>query len=370
MKLEEELLLVPGPTPVPEAVRAAGARPLVNHRGPNFRSLHRHVQAGLRRVFQTSAPVLVFPAAGTGMLEAAAVNCFSPGDRVLAGVMGGFGERFAEVARAFGLDVDVCGGTWGRALAPEAVARALRPDTRGVLLTFNETSTGALLDLRAVAAAVREAGSEALIVVDAVSGLGGADLRTDAWGCDVVLTASQKALLTPPGLGLCAVGPRAQAACEAARLPRFYWDWRPYLREAEHDETPYTPAVSLWYALDAALERILAEGLPAVFDRHRRLARLCREGLRAAGFAPLVPEAEASPTVTCALGDAAPEAVKALQARGIAVAGGMGPLRGRALRVGHMGAVTAQDLFELFAALDEIAGSGGRALAAAREAGA
>lgn len=365
--MDEELLLVPGPTPVPDDVRAAGAQPLVNHRGPHFRALHRRVQDGLRAVFQTSSPVLVFPSAGTGMLEAALVNCFSPGDRVAAGIMGGFGERFAEVARAFGLIVDAVPGEWGRALAPSALTAALRPDTRGVLLTFNETSTGALLDLAAVTQAVRAA-SDALIVVDAVSGLGGADLQTDAWGCDVVVTASQKALMTPPGLGLCAVGPRARAACETARLPRFYWDWRPYFKDAGHDETPYTPAVSLWYALDAALDRIRAEGLPAVFARHRHLTRICRDSLRAAGFELPVPEGEVSPTVTLGVHADAPRVAKELQARDIAVAGGMGPFHGRALRVGHMGAVTDADLFRLAEAVDSIVGSGGRALRAARDA--
>ena len=362
--MDDELLLVPGPTPVPREVSLAGARPLVNHRGPAFRDLYRDVQEGLRHVFQTESAVLTFPSAGTGMLEAAVVNMFSPGERVLVGVMGAFGERFAEVAQAFGLEVDRVACQWGRALAPEALARGLRADTRGVLLTFNETSTGVLLDLAAAAAAIRER-SDALIVVDAVSGLGGADLRTDAWGCDVVLAASQKALAVPPGLGLCSVGPRAAAASERARLPRFYWDWRPYLRQAPHGETPYTPAVSLWYALEAALRRIRDEGLPAGFARHRALARLTRAGAAAVGLVPLAPDGEASPTVTCCVGPQAQRLVAELQERHIAVGGGMGPFKGRALRVGHMGAVTEADLLRLFGAVDEILGTGGRAVAAA-----
>ncbi len=354
--MEEELLLVPGPTPVPAEVSAAGGRPMVNHRGPHFRSLYARVQEGLRYVFQTRSEVLVFPSAGTGMLETAIVNCFSPGDRVLAGVMGAFGQRFAEVAQAFGLTVDAVECAWGRALQPQAIAAALRPEHRGVLLTFNETSTGALLNLADVAAAVR-ARSDALVLVDAVSGLGGADLRMDEWGCDVVLTASQKALAVPPGLGLCAVGPRAVTACQSASLPRFYWDWRPYLRSAAHGETPYTPAVGLWYALDAALGRLRAEGLDNAFARHRALAATVREGFAAVGLPPLTPDAEASPTVTCLVGQAAPRLVAALQERGIAVAGGMGPLAGRALRVGHMGAVTQDDLRTLLAAARDILGA-------------
>jgi aspartate aminotransferase-like enzyme len=351
--MDDELLLVPGPTPVAADVRAASASPLVNHRGPGFRALYARVQQGLRYAFQTEREVLVFPSAGTGMLEAAIVNCFSPGDRVLAAAMGAFGHRFAEVAQAFGLTVDLLEGEWGRALAPETVAAGLRPDTRGVLLTFNETSTGVLLDLPAVAEAVRRR-SDALLLVDAVSGLGGADLRTDAWGCDVVFTASQKALGVPPGLGLCAVGPRAAAACERARLPRFYWDWRPYLRDAVHSETPYTPAVGLWFALDAALARLREEGLQAAFSRHRALAKLTRTSFAELGLPPLAPEPEASPTVTCALSKDAPRLVAGLQRRGIAVGGGMGPLKGRSLRVGHMGSVTQDDLRKMFDALREV----------------
>lgn len=350
--MDEELLLVPGPTPVAREVAAAGSRPMVNHRGPHFRALHARVQAGLKYAFQTDSEVLVFPSAGTGMLEAALVNCFSPGDRVLAASMGAFGLRFAEVARAFGLEVDLVEGEWGRALPPEVIVAAIRPDTRGVLLTFNETSTGALLDLESVARAVR-AHTDALLLVDAVSGLGGADLRMDAWGCDLVLTASQKALAVPPGLGLVAAGPRALAAGQQARLPRFYWDFRAY----HHGEVPYTPAVGLWYALDAALERLRAEGLPAAFARHRELATMVRAGFTAAGLPPLVPEAESSPTVTCLVGPEAARLVTELEHRNIAVGGGMGPLKGKALRVGHMGSVTRQDLLALFAAVDEILGT-------------
>jgi aspartate aminotransferase-like enzyme len=359
--IPEQLLMVPGPTPVPPEIRAYGASPLLNHRSQPFRDLYHRVHRQLREVFQTRHDVFVWPASGTGALECAVVNCFSPGDRVLALPMGAFGERFAEIAEAFGLRVERLAAEYGQAIDPEAVARRLAEDAvgqgprfAGVLCTFNETSTGVLLDLPAVARAVREHG--ALLLVDAVSGLGGAELRMDDWGCDVVVAGSQKALMTPPGLALVAVGPRAMEASRGARLPRAYWDWRAYKELAELGETPYTPAVSLWYELDAALRRILAEGLPAVFARHRKMRAVARAAFAAAGLPPLCPEACASPTVTAARlpeGLAFGALSAALERRGATVAGGMGPLRGKVLRIGHMGGLAAADLVRFFHLLDE-----------------
>ncbi len=359
--IPEQLLMVPGPTPVPPEVRAYGAAPLINHRSQPFRDLYHRVHDQLRQVFQTKHDVFVWPASGTGALECALVNCFSPGDRILSLPMGAFGERFAEIAEAFGLDVVRRPVDYGRSVDPAALAAYLKGDCdfRGVLVTFNETSTGVLVDLAAVARVVRECASGALLLVDAVSGLGGADLRTDQWGCDVVITGSQKALMTPPGLGALAVGPRAMAAAEKARLPRSYWDWRPYKEMAHHGETPYTPAVSLWYELDAALRRILAEGLPAVLKRHLAMRAVARAAFPAAGFPLLTSAADGSPTVTAAR---LPEGVafaalsEALDRRGVTIAGGMGPLRGKMLRIGHMTGHTTADLLRFFRVFDEVLG--------------
>jgi len=342
-------------------------------------TLWARVLDGLRQVFQTQHDVFVWPGSGTGALECALVNCFSPGDRVLSLPMGAFGERWAEIAEAFGLQVERFAVPYGRAPDPAEVAARLEEDRRGpgprfagVLVTFNETSTGVLVDLPALAAAVRAHG--ALLLVDAVSGLGGADLQMDAWGVDVVATGSQKALMTPPGLAAVAFGPRAWEASQSARLPRAYWDWRPY-KEKPLDP-PYTPAVSLLYELDASLRRILAEGLPAVFARHLALREVARAGFRAAGFPLLASERDASPTVTAAL---LPEGLsfaalsQALERRGVTVGAGMGPLRGKIVRIGHMGGLAAEDLLRFFARFDEALGElglpgAGRALPAAREA--
>jgi aspartate aminotransferase-like enzyme len=379
--IPDQLLMVPGPTPVLPEVRAYGARPLINHRSQDFRELYRRLHEGLRQVFQTEHDVFVWPASGTGALECAVVNCFSPGERVLVLPMGAFGERFAEIAEAFGLRVERMPAEYGAAPDAEAVAERLRREDgafAGVLCTFNETSTGVLLRQAAIAAAVRRHAPDALLLVDAVSGLGGADLRTDEWDCDVVIAGSQKALMIPPGLGVLAVGPRALRAGERARLPRSYWDWRPYKAMQHHGETPYTPAVSLWYELDAAVRRILAEGLPAVFERHKKMRAVARAAFPAAGFPLLASEADASPTVTAAClpaGLAFPALQEGLERRGVQVGGGMGPLRGRMIRIGHMGALGAADLLRFFALFDDVladlgAGGAGRAHAAAAAAAA
>ncbi len=380
-ELPEQLLMVPGPTPVPEAVRRYGSAPLINHRSAAFTDLWARVHAALRQVFQTEHDVFVWPGSGTGALENTIVNCFSPGDRVLSLPMGAFGERWSEIAEAFGLRVERMAVPYGEAPDPEAVRQRLRADRAGpgphfagVLLTFNETSTGVTVKAPAIAAAVREHG--ALFLVDAVSALGGAELRMDAWGCDVVATGSQKALMAPPGLAAVAFGPRAWDACQRARLPRSYWDWRPYKQKPL--DPPYTPAVSLLYELDASLRRILAEGLPACFARHLALRAVARAAFPAAGFPLLAAEEHASPTVTAAL---LPEGMdfhalsEALDRRGATVGGGMGPLRGRMLRIGHMGGLSAEQLLRFFgvfdSALSDLSWRGaGAALPAARSAAA
>ncbi len=355
--IPEQLLMVPGPTPVPAEVRAYGARPLINHRSQAFRELYGRIRPALQRVFQTEHDVVVYPASGTGALEAAIVNCFSPGDRILSLSMGAFGERWAEIAQAFGLDVDILSVPYGESIDPVAVRHKLQGQRfTGVLTTFNETSTGVLLDLENVARAVHEH-SDALLLVDAVSGLGGADLRMDEWACDVVVTGSQKALMAPPGLAMVAFSPRAWEASQKTRLPRSYFDWRPYRTQAAHLETPYTPAVSLWYELDASLRRLLAEGLAAVFARHKAMAHIARTAFSAAGLPVLARESNASPTVTAALlpeGRSFADLSEGLAARGVTVGGGLGPLRGKMVRIGHMGGLRTSELVRFFHALDEV----------------
>ncbi|HEY8449259.1 MAG TPA: alanine--glyoxylate aminotransferase family protein [Bacillota bacterium] len=356
----EPLLLIPGPTPVPDEVVRAASRPLIPHRGAEFVELHADVTERLRQLFRTAGDVVVLPCSGTGALEAALVNTLSPGDAVLACVMGAFGDRFAQIATAYGLAVDRLEVAWGEVPAIEAItarlAGAARP-YRAVLFTHSETSTGALLPLAEVAAAVRRHAPEALVLVDMISSFAGVPVELDAWGIDVAVTASQKALMTPPGLGIVAIGPRARAALEAARLPRFTWDLRPYVEKP--GQPPYTPAVTLWFALQAALRRIEREGVDQVYRRHRLLAAMVRAGVRALGLEPLVADAVASPTVTAIPlpGGVAPAEVlrRLREQHGVVLAGGQGPLRGRIIRIGHMGAVQPAHIEQALAALDEVA---------------
>ena len=355
---------------------------MMNHRAAEFRALFRALQPGLQEVFQTSQEVLVLTASGTGGLESALVNTLSPGDRVLAVTIGAFGERWAQIAEAFGLQVERLAFEWGQAADPAALRERLAQDSRreiqAVLVTHNETSTGVTNEVQALAEVVREHG--ALLEVDAISGLIAAPLETDAWGLDVVVAGSQKAFMIPPGLSFVSVGERAWEAHRNARLPRFYWDWTQARQYAQRGETPATPAVSLIYALQEALEMIREEGLEAIQARHARLGRAVRAALRAMGLELLVQEERwASPAVTAAFapaGVAVAELRRVLEERyGVVIAGGQGALKERLFRVGHLGYVDAGMVLYGLAMIEmalrdlgmdlEI----GAAVAAAREAG-
>ncbi len=344
-------LRIPGPTPVPPAVLAELARPVINHRGPEFTAILRRVTARLQYVFQTTLPVLTFPASGTGGQECALVNLFSPGEHVVAITIGHFGNRFARIAERFGLQVSRIAFPWGEVADPGIVEARLRElaSYRGVLLTHNETSTGVTNDLKALAALIRWHNPDALIVVDAVSSLGCIPFEMDAWEIDVVFTASQKGLLCPPGLMMLAAGPRAWEANAQASLPRFYFDWARARRSLERGQHPVTPPVSLFYALDLVLELLLAEGLEAVFARHQHMGEYVRRHVRALGLHLLADPAHASNTVTAVR---VPEGIDArvllnkLRERDqVVLAGGQEHLSGKIVRIAHMGCCEVRDLF-------------------------
>lgn len=355
---EKQYLMLPGPTYVPSRVLRAMSAPLVNHRDDAFYEVFARVTAGLRQIFRTEGDVLVFPSAGTGAMEAAIANLFSPGDQVLVTNMGAFGRRFADIGRAFGLNVKELRAEPGDVVTPEAVARRLAADRegaiRGLVLTHNETSTGATLDLEGVARAA--AGHPALRVVDAVSSLGAIPLDMDGWGLDVVLAGSQKALMTPPGLSLVAVSQRAWQAIDRSRQPRFYWDLRAARHGAARNQTPYTPAVSLWFALDEALQIIAGEGLEQVIRRHALLRDMVRAALPGLGLTPLASDDVASATVTAVR---LPPGLDPRRFRrhlagryGVTVAGGQGKLEQEIIRIGHVGRVQPMDMVATVAALE------------------
>jgi aspartate aminotransferase-like enzyme len=348
----EQNLRIPGPTPVPAEILKEMAQPLINHRGPEFSAILRRVTARLRYFFQTSSPVLTFAASGTGGQEAAVANLFSPGDHVVAITIGSFGDRQATIAERFGLDVTRIAFPWGEAADPTTVETRLKSlaPYRAVLITHNETSTGVTNDLERLAQLIRRLSPDTLIVVDAVSSLGCIPLEMDAWDIDVVFTSSQKGWMTPPGLMMIAASSRAWEANKNARLPRFYFDWelaRKYLEKWEH---PTTPPVSLFYALDLALEKMLEVGRGAIFERHQRIGDYVRWRAKEMGLRLLADHQNASNTVTAVLtpeGIDTKELLKTLREEDhVVFAGGQQQLEGKIFRVGHLGFFEEVDLVQ------------------------
>ena len=350
-------LRIPGPTTVPPEILEEMSRPMINHRGPEFAAILRRVTARLQYFFQTTSPVLTYPASGTGGQEAAIANLFSPNDHVVVITIGAFGNRLAKIAQAYGLQVTRIEFPWGQAADPNVVLERLKDLSpyRGVLMTHNETSTGVMNDVETLTKVVRQVNPETLIAVDAVSSLGCVPLEMDLWDIDVVFTGSQKGWMTPPGLMMIAPGPRALEANKTARLPRFYFDWESARKKLELGQHPTTPPVSLFFALDRALEEMLAEGRSAIFERHQRIGDYVRWRAKDMGLKLLADHAYASNTVTAIL---APEGIntktllKTLREEDhIVLGGGQEQLDGKAFRVGHLGFFQEVELVE---AMDKI----------------
>jgi aspartate aminotransferase-like enzyme len=351
-------LRIPGPTPVPANILAAGARQMINHRGPEFVTLMRDVSAGLKRWFQTENDVFIMTASGTGGLETAIVNTFSPGDRVLAVSIGAFGDRFAEIARVFGADVTKLDFPAGSPADPDVIRQKLQSDGpfKAVLVTHNETSTGVTNDVASIGRAVRAAAPDALLLVDAISALSSIDMKADAWGCDVVISGSQKGWMIPPGLTFISYGPRAWAAHATAKMPRFYFDLTAAKKNLDQGQTPATPAVSLFFALDAALKMLDQEGMTNVFQRHARVAARAREGVKALDLELLVAdERYASNTVTAVKKPGDLDLSKFLKIlrdeHQVILSGGQASLSGKIFRIGHLGYVDVADMDEVLTAI-------------------
>ena len=382
MTRTEPNLRIPGPTSLPLTVREAGARQMINHRGPEFKELLGRLQSGMKPYFGTTGDIAILSCAGTGGLEAAVVNTLSPGDRVLGVSIGAFGDRFAQIAEAYGATVDKVAGEWGWAAAPDEIRERLSAgggDYRAVLLTHNETSTGVMNPIPELAAAIRGAAPDALILVDTVSSLGAVPFDMDGWGVDVVATASQKAWMAAPGLAMVAASERAWAAMETARMPRFYLDLRKHRDLTASGETPWTPAVAVAFQVDEGLRLMNEEGQAAVFARHVACAAATQAGLESLGLQLFANAGHRSKTVTAAW---LPDGVEwkdfngAVKQRGVVLAGGQGKLTGKVFRVGHLGQVTVLDILDALMAVEEVSidlGRGverGTAIAAAERAAA
>ena len=357
MKLPRQNLRTPGPTPCPDEVLEAMAGSMINHRGPEFRELILGLTEKLKQVFMTRNRIYILTASGTGSLEAAVVNTLSPGDKVLSVSIGYFGDRFADLTRAYGAEVKKLDFELGTAADPDAIRRALKENggIKAVLITHNETSTGVTNDLESISRIVKEEFGK-LLLVDAISSLGCIRLPTDDWRCDMVCTASQKGLMVPPGLSFVSVSQEAWDALQQAKMPRFYFDLTAAQRYLERGQNPWTPGVSLFYALDVALDMLLEEGMEQVFSRHARIADMARQGVRELGLELLADEAHASNTVTSVKlpeGTDGGELSEILRTEhSVVLAGGQGTLQGRIFRIGHMGRVTEEDISEVLHALN------------------
>ncbi len=343
-------LRLPGPTTVPERVRLAMARPAVNHRGPEFAAILGEIVPHLQQLMGTVNDVLVLSTSGTGVMEAGLANALSPGDKALIVNSGQFGERFMTIAAALGIAVDTIDVSWGKAVDADELSHRLEgADYRAVVAVHNESSTGAVADLAAIGKAV--ARTPALLVVDSVSGLGGIDVKQDDWGVDILVSASQKALMCPPGIGVMSVSPKAWRVIEAASgMPRFYWDLRKAREAAVKGQTAFTPALSIAYGLQESLRMIFEEGPAAVLARHGRLADAMRQGAAALGL-PLFPQSPVTSNTVTALmvpdGLNGTAIVRHMYERyNTVIAGSRNKLDGKVIRIGTMGAVAEADILQ------------------------
>ena len=348
-------LLAPGPTPVPPEVMAAMALPVIHHRTPQFGEMLAEVQDGLRELFGTGQDVLVLAASGTGAMEGSVTNLLSPGDEVVVVNGGKFGERWTKICQGYGVVVHEVTVEWGRAVEPAAVARALEahPKVRAVFAQASETSTCVLHPVPALAEFTRR--RDVLLVVDGITAVGVVDLPMDRLGIDVLVTGSQKALMLPPGLAFVALSERAWAATERARLPRFYFDFRRERKGVAERSTAWTPAISLIYGLRAALRLLFDEGLPEVYARHGRLARATRAAAAALGLGLLAPDAPSPAATAIRLPDGLDGSALFRYLRDrmrVTFAGGQDRLKGKIIRIAHLGYVDAFDVVTAVAALE------------------
>lgn len=352
------MLMIPGPTPVPEAALLALAKHPIGHRTSEFSNMMAEVTANLKWLHQTQSDVIMLTTSGTGAVEAGIINFLSPGDRVLVGCNGKFGDRWAEVAAAYNLQVEKVTAEWGQPLDPNLFAQKLQSDTekqiKAVILTHSETSTGVLNDLEAINRHVKEHG-EALIIVDTVTSLGAVNIPMDTLGLDVVASGSQKGYMIPPGLGFVAVSPKAWEAYKTAKLPKYYLDLGKYRKATAKNTTPFTPPVNLMVALHTTLGMMKQEGLESMFARHQRLMNATREAIKGLNLPLFAADSCASPAITAV----APERVEAEQIRAIlkkkfdiAMAGGQDHLKGKIFRIGHLGFVSDRDILSAIGSME------------------
>ncbi|HZK42842.1 MAG TPA: alanine--glyoxylate aminotransferase family protein [Syntrophomonadaceae bacterium] len=354
----EQFLLLPGPTAIPDRVLRAMNRPMINHRGPEFKEIILEVTEGIKKFYKTKHNLLIYSSSGSGAMEAAIVNFISPGDKVLAVSIGVFGQRFAKTAREFGADVEEINVEWGRAANPELIRERILQDVnqeiKAVLVTHNETSTGVFNDIKQLKKAMGD--HPALFLVDAVSSLAALDLKMDEWGLDVVVSGSQKAFMIPPGLSFMAFNEKAMEVYHKSKNTKFYWDISAGLKYLDKGQTPFTPAISIFFGLQESLRMLLQEGLDNIFARHLNYRDMVRLGIKEMGLDLLAPDINASTAVTSVI---APKEIGANKIRqvmledfNIVLAGGQQSLDDVIFRIGHLGHVRELDLLSVLVALE------------------
>jgi aspartate aminotransferase-like enzyme len=352
--MKKKYLLTPGPTPLPPEVMSALAKPIIHHRTAEYSALFAEVNKGLKSLFQTAEDVFMFASSGTGAMEASVINLLSAGDKIIAVECGKFGERWIELGKTFGLNVVEVHVKWGKAVEPSEIEKLLKknPDTKAVFVTLCETSTGVKTDVKAIAAITAK--TNAVIVVDAISGLGAMELKTDEWGVDVVVSGSQKGIMLPPGLGFISLSKKAQKLMETSKLPKYYFNIKAYKKALDKDDTPYTPAIGLTVALKEALKLINDEGLENVLKRHAVMAEATRQAVKALGLEIFAsPPADAVTSVKLPDGMDGSKLYKTMKDElGVQAAGGQGDLKGKILRIAHLGYMDASDVLLCISAFE------------------
>lgn len=348
-------LLTPGPTPIPPRVLETMARPIIHHRTPEFQKVIQEVEEDLKYVYQTKNEVLIFAASGTGAMEGAIANIFSPGDRALVVRGGKFGERFGDICKAYGIEFTALDVEWGKAVDPKNIEEALKKDKKikAVFTTLCETSTGVSTDVEAIGKIMKN--YEAVLVVDAISGLAAIPIKTDEWGIDVVISGSQKGLMIPPGLAFVSVSPKAWQAIEKSTLPKYYFDFKAYKKALGKTDTPFTPAVNLMIALREALRIIKEEGLEVIFEKHKKMAAAVRNAVKSMGLELFAPDAysDGVTAVRVPQGIDGEKLVKTMRDKyGVGIAGGQDEMKGKMFRIATMGYITPPDLIVCIATLE------------------
>jgi aspartate aminotransferase-like enzyme len=333
------------------------ARPIIHHRTPQFQAILKEANEGLKHVFQTVNDVFILASSGTGAMEAAVVNLLSPGDTALAVQGGKFGERWTELCRAYAINAEVLDVEWGKAVEPQEIAKRLKanPKIKAVFTTLCETSTGVVNDIQAIGRVVKD--TPAALVVDAISGLGAIDLKTDAWSCDMVVSGSQKGLMLPPGLGFISVSPKAWKLIEGAKSGRYYFDLKRAKKALDKTDTPFTPAITLIIALNEALRMMKQDGLENIFLRHKKMAEATRAAVKELGLELFAPAA-GSDVVTAVKVPGGLDGEKLVKTMrdtyGVTIAGGQAELKGKVFRIAHMGFIEEFDIIAGISCLEKV----------------